>query len=36
MVGLLNVIGALITVPVVGALLSQAAVIYSQRRHLGR
>jgi hypothetical protein len=36
MVRLLNVIGALITVPVVGALLSQAAVIYSQRRHLGQ
>lgn len=36
MVRLLNVVGALITVPVVGALLSQAAVIYSQRRHLGQ
>ena len=36
MVRLLNVIGALITVPVVGAILSQAAVIYSQRRHLGQ
>lgn len=36
MVRLLNVIGALITVPVVGALLSQAAVVYSQRRHLGQ
>ena len=36
MVRLLNVIGALITVPVVGALLSQAAVIYSQRRHPGQ
>ena len=35
-VRLLNVIGALITVPVVGALLSQAAVVYSQRRHLGQ
>lgn len=36
MVRLLNVVGALITVPVLGALLSQAAVIYSQRRHLGQ
>lgn len=32
----LNVIGALITVPVVGALLSQAAVVYSRRRRLGQ
>lgn len=36
MVRLLNVIGALITVPVVGALLSQAAVIHTQRRHPGQ